>query len=330
MLSIKPKAVYAMAALIVSLVFAADAVAKEAAPQEEKIAVVNGVVITRADFDRAVQTLERKAKRPGRHNKNPDPAAIKKEALDNLINLELLYQEGKKAGVEVSDEELNHHFDTLKNRFPTEESFNTWMEKTNLSEEVIRYHMRRGMVVKNFTQQKLMESIEVPEKEVKAYYEAHKKAYRQPEEIRASHILIKVDPKSEDAVKTEARERAEAVKKRIDNGEDFAALAKELSEGPSREKGGDLGYFKRGQMVKPFEKAAFAMKPGEVSDVVTTRFGFHIIKVIDKKPAGQLAYEEVKSQIELMLKQRKLSTKVDDFLEKKKKEANITIYIKTE
>ena len=330
MLSIKAKAIYGLAALIVSMACAVGAVAKEASSEEEKVAVVNGVVITRADYDRAVRTLEQKAKRPGRHNKALDPAEIKSQALDNLINLELLYQEAVKAGVKVDDKEISHHFDILKDRFPSPESFNTWMEKNNLTEETICYHMNRGMVVKNFTQEKLVNSITVPEKDIKAYYEANEKAYRQPEEIRASHILIKVDPKAGDAAKAEALKRAEAIKKRIDGGEDFAALAKELSEGPSRNKGGDLGYFKRGQMVKPFEEAAFAMKPGEVSGVVPTRFGYHIIKVVDKKPAGQLTYEEVKDKIELMLKQKQLSTKVNDFLKEKKKEADITIYIKTE
>ena len=112
------------------------------------------------------------------------------------------------------------------------------------------------------------------------------------------------------------------------DGKDFSELAKKDSECPSKTKGGDLGYFRRGQMVKPFEDVAFSLKPGEVSGVVETDFGFHIIKVTDKKPATTVSYEEVKDRIIATLKSDKLEKETDLYLEPLKKRAKIERYLK--
>ena len=127
--------------------------------------------------------------------------------------------------------------------------------------------------------------------------------------------------------KTEARKKIEAVQQKLKDGGDFADLAKEYSEGPSSTKGGDLGYFGRGQMVKPFENAALALKPNEVSDIVETRFGYHIIKVFDIKPEQTLAYADVKSKIIERMKQEKIEKEAGQYLDKLKKEAKIEKFI---
>ena len=123
-----------------------------------------------------------------------------------------------------------------------------------------------------------MPGIAVSEADARAYFDAHPDEFKMPERVHASHILVKVDPNASDASKAESRKKLEGIKARLDGGEDFAKLAEENSDCPSSAKGGDLGFFTRGQMVAPFEEAAFALNPGDTSDVVETRFGFHLIK----------------------------------------------------
>ena len=137
----------------------------------------------------------------------------------------------------------------------------------------------------------------VTEKEIESFYEYNNEAYSQPKQVKARHILFTLGEyalkEAEDKVKKVAKE----VLAKARQGEDFAALAKEHSEGPTKSKGGDLGYFKRGQMTPPFEEAAFKLKKGEISDLVRTQFGYHIIKVEDIKEAATKSLEEVRDEI---------------------------------
>lgn len=139
--------------------------------------------------------------------------------------------------------------------------------------------------------------VEITEKEIESYYEYNAKMYSQPKQVKAKHILLKVEQGDTEEVKNKVKKRAEKVLEKARKGEDFAALAKEYSEGPSKSQGGDLGYFKTGQMEPPFEEAAFALKKGEISDLVQTRFGYHIILVEDIKAAGMTPLEQVREDI---------------------------------
>ena len=139
--------------------------------------------------------------------------------------------------------------------------------------------------------------VEITEKEIESYYEYNAKMYSQPKQVKAKHILFKVDQDDTEEVKNKVKERAEKVLEKARKGENFAALAEEHSEGPSKSQGGDLGYFETGQMEPPFEEAAFALKKGEISDLVQTRFGYHIILVEDIKEAGMTPLEQVREDI---------------------------------
>jgi peptidyl-prolyl cis-trans isomerase C len=160
---------------------------------------------------------------------------------------------------------------------------------------------------------------------VKAYYDANLESFKQPEQVKARHILVKLEEQAEESKKTEAREKIEMVQGKLKKGEDFSTLAKEYSEGPSSSKGGDLGYFSRGQMVKPFEDAAFAMQPGEVSEIVKTRFGYHLIEVTDKKPETTVAYDEIKDRLGQYLKQQKLQKEMALYVETLKSKARVEV-----
>jgi peptidyl-prolyl cis-trans isomerase C len=299
------------------------ALADEAKPKAEKIALVNGSAISRADFDREMSGIRQRFLSMGKQVSDAQLPDLEKRVLDNLINVELLYQQSQKVGTKVDEAEVNAQFETLKKKFPTEAEFKNIIEKMKLTEEAMKSQIRRGIAIQRFLDKQTIGKVKIPEEEIKAYYEGHTNLFKKPEQVRASHILIKVDPKATEKQKAKARKKIEKIGKRLKDGEDFGALAKEFSQCPSSAKGGDLNYFGRGQMVKPFSDAAFALNVGETSDVVETRFGYHLIKVTEKKPATTLSYEEVKDRIRQNLMREKIREEVSQYVMQLKKEAKI-------
>ena len=150
--------------------------------------------------------------------------------------------------------------------------------------------------------EKFSEDTTITEQEIRYYYNDNIEMFKQKNQVKARHILFKLDKDAKEEEEKKVREKAISVREKAHQGEDFEGLAKEYSEGPSSEEGGDLGYFSVGQMVKPFEEAAFKLKKGEISDLVRTPFGYHIIKVEDIKEAKTKTLEEVREQISKILK----------------------------
>ena len=299
------------------------ALAGEEQAPEDKVAVVNGSVITRADFDGEMSRVQQRLRRMGKPFSDSQLSEIKKQVLENLINRELLYQESQKQGITVDEAAINEQVRKLKERFSDEAKFKSALSKANLSEAALRLQFKRGMAIQQFIDKQFVQRITVSGEESRAYYDGKPDLFKQPEQVHASHILIKVDPGADESRKAEARKKLEMIQEKLKKNEDFAALAKEFSEGPSSVKGGDLGYFRRGQMVKPFEEAAFALKPGEVSDIVETTFGYHLIKVIDKKPETTIVYKDVKDKLEGYLKQEKVQEEIKLYVEKLKEKAKV-------
>ena len=168
-----------------------------------------------------------------------------------------------------------------------------------------------------------MSKITVSDEEIKKFYDENQDKFKQPESYHASHILIGVKPDATSDEKQKAREKAEALRKKVLAGEDFAALAKSESTCPSSSKGGDLGFFGKGEMVPAFENATAALKPGEVSTVVETQFGFHIIKLIEKKDGGVVKLADAREGIQEYLKKQKVQKAVSDYVTKLKADAKI-------
>jgi peptidyl-prolyl cis-trans isomerase C len=178
-----------------------------------------------------------------------------------------------------------------------------------------------------YLKKEVTNKVEVSEEDIKAYYESHKDEFKTPEMVKSRHILIKTDPSASDNDKKKAKEKAEEILKKIKAGEDFAKLASDVSDDAgSKPKGGELGFFPKGRMVKSFEDAAFSLKPGEVSGIVETQFGYHIIKVDEKKEPGTEPFDTAKEKIKQKLLQERTKTKVTEFIEKAMKEANIEVY----
>ena len=303
------------------------AMAQEKQSSEKNAALVNGVAIPMEQYTKELNIQLARVSQQGRQVTDEQLATLKKDILESLIEREILYQKSQKVGIQVTDQTVDDQLATIKKRFPNETEYKNALSKMNLSEDEVKAQIKRGLSIKELIDQQISSKVVITDEESKAYYDKNPQMFKQPEQIKASHILIKVDAKADETKKAEARKKIEEVQQKLKDGGDFAALAKEHSEGPSSAKGGDLGYFRRGQMVKPFEEAALALKPNEVSDVVETRFGYHLIKVYDNKPEQTLAYADVKDKIIQRMKQEKIEKEATQYVDKLKKDAKLEKFI---
>lgn len=325
-------------AIILLLVQTTAALSEEKAAPEKKgttmeqaspgtvLAKVNGVAITRGDRDRALQEIL--AQGGGRGGQQPTPEMMpqmENAALDQLINIEVLYQKGKKLTVKDLEQKVDDKVGQTRKQFPSQADFEKALKGANITENKLKDLARRNIVIDNLMQKEVFSKITVTEADAKKFYDDNPDKFKMPERTQASHILISADQKATPEDKKKAKEKAEAIRKRVAKGEDFATVAKAESNCPSAAKGGDLGYFGKGQMVPEFEKAAAALKLGELSDVVESPFGYHIIKVMDRKPADTVKFAEVKDKIEDYLKSQKAQKPMTDYVDKIKKEAKVEI-----
>ena len=298
----------------------ADSSGKEAA-------TVNGKPISKSQYERELSMFQKQAAQRGRPLSDADLTTVEHRILENLIEAEVLYQQSQKEKVKVDDQAVNEQIETIKKRFPDEAAYKKALEGMSVSEKEIRDQIQRGLAINQLLDTNVRQKITVTEEESNKFYDNNPNLFKQPEQIKASHILIKVAPGAEESKKIQARKKIETVQKKVRQGEDFGLLAKANSEGPTAQRSGDLGYFSRGQMVKPFEDAAFALNIGEVSEIVETQFGYHLIKVTDKKPARTIPFKEVQQKLEQHLKNEKEKTEIQGYIENLKKSATIKRFI---
>jgi peptidyl-prolyl cis-trans isomerase C len=310
-------------AILLLMLSAVTAFSEEKEPMVEKLAVVNGVVITRVDFDRKLHQVKQNMLRRGQQISDDRLAEIKTDVLETMITEELLFQESKEKGITVEPEAIASDLKQIKKGFATDADFKKVIAESGLTEAELQSDIERGQVINKLIDTQIGALVVIPDQEIRTFYDTHPESFQKSEQVRASHILIKIDSKDEPSVKDEKKAKLQKIQKRLKGGEDFAVLAKEFSECPSNNKGGDLGYFGRGNMVKPFEDAAFALKTGEVSDIVETRFGYHLIKVVDKKPASVVAYVDAKDNIGQYLKKEKTGKELKGYIEELRKKAVI-------
>jgi peptidyl-prolyl cis-trans isomerase C len=288
------------------------------------VAKVNGTPITREELDRATKFMLAQSK-----NTKELTAEQKKQAdeavLDQLISAELLYQAGKKLTIANIDSRVADQLKMGKSRFPSTAAYDKALKDSGLTEKDLELFARKEIYINNLIETEVASKVTISDADAKKFYDGNIEKFKQPETVQASHILISVDPKASAEDKVKAKVKIEALLKRAKAGEDFGALAKDNSTCPSAAQGGNLGYFGKGQMVPEFEKAAFSMNPGEISDIVETQFGYHIIKVTDKKPAGTTSFEEAKKEIVNYLKIQKIQQNISALVEKLRNESKIEI-----
>lgn len=235
------------------------------------------------------------------------------QTLDVLITNKIVDMELKKKNVQVTDGDINNEMQKLVEAYGGQDALNQVLANYGYTISDMKQDIKM-----NLSATKLIgDTIKVTEDDMKKYFEENKANFGQPEQVKASHILV------------DSEAKALEVKKKLSEGADFAALAKEYSTDESnKDQGGDLGYFGKGDMVAEFENAAFSLKVGEISDPVKTQYGYHIIKVVDKKEAKPATYEENKDKIKEMLISQQLPTAFSAWLDQKKSEYKIENLLK--
>jgi peptidyl-prolyl cis-trans isomerase C len=250
--------------------------------------------------------------------------AMKQETLDLLIEAELLWQAAEREGMLATADEVDALLAEMRAQFPSDETFMRRLIDEGYTRESYREHLLHLASAHKY-RESLVAGIVVSDADIHGYYIENPEAFRIPESVRARHILVAVDRAGGDAARKAAREKMENILYRLSMGEDFAALASELSDDSSAPRGGDLGYFTRGEMVESFDDAAFALEPGEVSDIVETVFGLHIIKLEDRRPAQLVSEELVREDLREYLFERKRAQALEQGLAALRAEAVIEI-----
>ena len=289
------------------------------------IVTVNGDSITEAEVDAKINTyMKRMTAQIPPNMVEQYKKQIRGQAIENMILEKLLDEQIKKTGINITESDVSSKLNEIISAQPGGMTIETF--KAMLVAQGQSFDQIKEQIKKTLGYEKLIGTVVVNDAQAKAYYEENKADFDKPEQVKASHILMKVAPTATVEEKAAAKAKIERLLKQVRAGGDFAVLAKENSDCPSKERGGDLGFFDRGTMVKEFSDAAFAMKVGEVSNVVETQFGYHIIKVTDHKQGGVVAFDSAKADIVKSLSDKKKSELFKQFIEKLKAEAKIVYY----
>ncbi len=285
--------------------------------KEGLVAKVNGEGITEEDFERELNIVKESKKMEYGEDIFSESSEgdeileeLKKNVLNKLIIEKLILEEAKEMNISVSNEEIDEEIKNYKEELGGEKQYQAFMEKNNFSEEFLREYFKKQLMFEKH-RENFLDKTTISEEESRKYFEDHKENFM---EVKASHILVKTEAEGKEILK------------RLKNGEDFGNLAKEKSlDNATAYKGGDLGYFtKEGEMAladqyKILSDTAFALDKGEISDVLETVLGYHIILVEDKKDS----YEALKDKVELALKKEKH----DEEISRLWSEAKIKIYV---
>lgn len=249
---------------------------------------------------------------------------FRKQVADRFVMRALLEQEAARRNIAVKEEDVESAVAMIKGRLPEGMTLESALAGEGLTESQFRSNLVSELKVKNLVESQVPTNMVVSDEEIAKVYEQDKSRFVQEEGVQARHILLKFDATDDDKAKSAKKDKAEALQKQLAAGADFEKLAKENSDCPSKERGGDLGVFRRGQMVKPFEDAAFSQPVSQIGPVVETSFGYHIIQVTGRTEAKTNTLAEVKDRLGEHLKQSKQMEAFESFITKLKGGAKIT------
>lgn len=252
---------------------------------------------------------------------------LKREALDQLIEREILWQAAKADGVIAADDEVQAALSQMQAGLKSRDEFLRRLQHAGFDEAGYAEYVRQELSGARFLRARSSESPVVSDDEVAAAYRDNLHRYQTPESVQARHILIRVAPAASDEQRAAARKRIESLREQLRGGADFAALARSSSEDNSAFEGGDLGAVPRGRMVKPFEDALYALAPGQVSDVVQTSSGFHLIRAGDRTPAVTQPLEAVRDGIRARLLAEKRTALARELVAKLRAAARVEVLL---
>jgi peptidyl-prolyl cis-trans isomerase SurA len=322
---------------------------------EEIIARVNNSIITHSDFERSKLQLKEEAKQQDPNNPDKDVTAKERDVLRDLIDQQLLIDKGKDLGL-TADTELIKKLDEMRKQMNLDslDDLEKAAQAQGISYEDFKQNMRNQIITQQVIGREVGGHLNITKEEEQKFYDEHKSEMEQPEQIRLSEILVSTKPASitpiekpdpaappstdaakpaETAPATQhadelavAEVKANSLHEQILKGAAFDEVAKKSSDGPSAAQGGDLGYFKRGTLSKDLEDRTFAMKAGDVTEVIRTKQGFVILKVTEHQQAGIPTMKQMEPRIQDALYYQKLQPALRAYLKKLREEAFIDVH----
>ena len=287
------------------------------------VAKVNGTEITAEEYNKEISRLRAANMPPGMMGQ------MREQLLDKMIEQKLLELDIAAKKIDVADSDVDSKLEEVKKQFASlaeqtgeQNSLETLSKQLGITPDELRKSIEQSIAIEKLLTK---EGLAFPtDKEIKAFYDENQQAFQQEASVRARHILVKVEAGSAETDWELAKKKADAIYNSTrKKGADFAAIAKEKSEGPSAPNGGDLGFFGRGRMVPEFESAVFDKKPGAIVKPVRTQFGWHVIKVEEKRDAGLMPFKDVSGQIKQKMTAQRQQTALVGYLEKLKGTAKI-------
>lgn len=289
-------------------------------------AKVNGVAISQERLDVTFGAVLDQQRVPASALRNPGQyQELRRRVLDGLIAQELLAQEASKRGYQASDAEVQQALAQVQAGQPSRDAYLQRLAQSGFTEESYAQDLRRRLSVSQMVDKDVTGRAAVTDQEIQDYYAANQGSFALPEQVRARHILVEVDTEADQPTRDAARQKAESIAAEIKGGADFAELARKYSADSSAQEGGDLGLIARGQTVEPFEAAAFALAPGEVSGVVETQFGYHLIKVEERQGGGPMGLDQVRDELRERLVARKAQEDLHALVDRLRQGADVQV-----
>jgi peptidyl-prolyl cis-trans isomerase C len=317
--------------LVINLTASAETTNAPAKPMDlfadEIVAKGDGVKVTRAALDEALITIKASAAARGQRIPPQLVQNLEAQVLSRLIGMQILNQTATEADKKAGAESVQKQLENMKKAAGNEESFARQLKTVGMTQEELVKKMTEEATADVILRREL--KVKVADADAKKFYDENPSQFEKQELVRAAHILIGTRSpdggEMSDEKKKDQRALAEKILKRAKTGEDFGKLAKEFSDDPgSKDKGGEY-TFPKGQMVPEFEEKAFSQETNQISDIVTTQFGYHIIKTLEKIPARKIEFAEVSSNIQKFLEDRALQKQVPAYMEKREKDAHVEI-----
>lgn len=286
---------------------------------DKVIVVVNDEVITQREFDRAFTPIQKSyASNFAGEELEKRIAEVRKALLEQMINTKLAISLAKKEKVEVDESELQKRIDQIRSYYGSEEAFLQALDErgTNLTE--FRKEIKEQMMAQSVVDREVASAIVITPAEINTVYEENKEKLISPKRVKLRGILVRKgdDPEA-------AKKKAEDIKARLGKGEDFSEVASKSSEGPYAEKGGDMGFVVKGQLLEEMDEVVFNTEKGKVTDIVESRIGYHIFKIEDIEKSRNLGLDEVSDFLRGQIFRKKFEESLMKWLEEKRKNAYI-------
>lgn len=287
------------------------------------VAVINDEVITQQDVGHLLAILYAQYAQEYKGDELVERMEeAKRDILKQMIEDKLILSCAKELNIKARDEEIKEKLLYIKSGFPSEEAFNDTLRTQGITVADLKSRYRDQILMKKVVDFEVRSRVNVLPSEITEYYEQHREDFKMNEKYRVRHILIKAE---NDVSYELAKVEIEGICDRLKEGQDFAALAAQYSQGPNKEQGGDMRYVQRGEMLPELEKAIFSLGPGEISMPIKSKVGYHIFKVEDVTHSGYMSLEDAQRDIKVLLFQQKMRKKLDEWLAELRSKAYINI-----